>query len=283
VGVAFTDPMRVPLLWSLGAPPAGTTPPAAYPRLALSPSGEPALTWREPEGTLALATGSMKITLAGSAGSAGGAIAWADGQTPAVAWISPDGTQLLSSLGPIATAATWRGLDVAPAPGGGLLLAALGRNDIVFFVEPVSGGAPRMLSDRMAAILAGPRFVRGASPPEVFYIGLLARLQDEQPFLTSPGAGGQPIAVWGQDSLETLFAQGATIWTLSSDDYGAHNLDLVARGTPPAPARLTVDGPGVFVPRPEPLVMFGSGEVALAVVRDGRLEVDLFTATAVCR
>jgi hypothetical protein len=283
VGVAFSDTTHTKLEWNLGAPPAGTTPPTANPRLAVSAAGQPALLWREAAGTLALGTRTAKTTLAGSGGVTGGVIAWADAQTPAAAWISPDGTQLVSSLGPIATAPRWMGLAATSQPGGGMLIIALGPHDLVFFVEPAAGGAPRMLSDRMADFISGPVLVRGASPPQVLYVGAIAKLLKEQPYLGIAGGGGQPVAVWGQDTLEALYATGPDIWTLSNDDTGAHQLSQIAIGTPPFAGTLIVDGLDLFVAQPAPLVMISDGGAALAVVRGGRLEIDYFSAMWNCR
>src|SRR5262249_12891914 len=151
------------------------------------------------------------------------------------------------------------------------------------FVEPAAGGTPRRLSDHMADYIAGPVLVRGASPPQVLFISAIAKLLKEQPYLAVAGGGGQAVAVWGQDTLEALYASGPDIWTLSYDDTGAHQLSQIGIGTPPIAGTLIVDGVDLFVAQQTPLVMISDGGAALAVVRGGRLEIDFFAAMWNCR
>ena len=272
VGVAFTDSARATMSWDLTA--SGTLRP--LPRLAVSPSDDAALMWRDPDGTLALGTGGSRTTIAGSAGAQQPAVVWADAQTPLVIWISPDGQDLVSSAGPVSTGLGWNAMQAIAAPNGGAIVCGIGHRHIAFFRVSASGSVAVVL-DTMIDTIAGPLFVRGANPPEIYYVSVIPRLAKEQAYLlnAAAGASGRPVASPTTDVPTSIFASGH-LWVLDGDQ-----LTWLANGTPPTPVTL-VDASAAVV-EPQPLVMLGDGDGALAVVRDGHLEVDFFSAMLVCR
>jgi hypothetical protein len=272
VAVAFTDSARTTLSFDVAA--SATVRP--LPRLAVSSSDEPALMWRDADGTLALGTRTGRTTIAGSAGAQQPALAWADVQAPLVVWISADGQDIVSSAGPVSTGLGWTAMAAIEAPAGGVIVCGIGHRHIAFFQQSASGSVAAVL-DAAIDTIAGPLFVRGANPPEIYYVSVIPRLAKEQAYLLTAagGATGRPVASPTTDVPTEIFANGH-LWVLDGDQ-----LTWLANGTPPVAVTL-VDANAAVV-EPQPLVMLGDGDGALAVVRNGRLEVDFFSAMLVCR
>ena len=270
VDVVFTDSAHAPLSFDVAA---GAARPV--PRLAMSASEQPALLWREPDGTLSLGTATARTAIPNSSGAQQPEIAWADATTPAAIWISADGQSIESSLGTIASGLGWTSM-AAIGEATGVLVCGIGHRHITFF-HLAASGASAMVADDAIDTIAGPLFVRGANPPEIYYVSVITRLAKEQAYLLTPapGATGRPVASPTTD-VPTAVVQSGHLWVLDGDQ-----LTWLAIGTPPVAATL-VDA-SAAVAEPAPMLMLSDGVAALAVVRSGRLEVDFFTAMLVCR
>jgi len=286
VGVVWTG-ARAPLLWDLGAPPAGMTPPLAQPRFALSDSVEPAVAFRAPSvgggWELRLGTATTAPQVVAPAAGLEQVVAWASPSTPAAVWLASDHSGVESSLGPVRSGG-FQDTAVLAKSGGGLLVAAATGNRIAIWALGGDGAVGTLIDRSVDAYLAGTLHgVQGTD--KFYYLGYVTRAQHEQGYTLAGESGALPraVAVPTPEPLDAVVAGFGLTWLVAPiDEVGGHGLGVMLQGTSPPPFPVAHDGPDEKL-AVEPLAVIGDGVVTLAIVRAGLLSIDTYFVQLACR